>query len=237
MSIASVVTRGYGTYALPSVPTTLVGFDAADIITMAAENAGYDAQQLHAGHMKQGVKLLNTILDEWSNLKLIPWAMDRRQIDTVKGDYDYTLANDVIDILPGATLSVSGTDIPLSFMSREDFEGIPQKLVQDQPHTMWLWRKEPPVLYLYPTPDAVYTLNYWVVRRLYGVTELAQDVDISSRWINAIRKRLALEMFDAMPAKQRIESMALRPSLAENATSAFAAMHHGNIEEASWFTR
>lgn len=237
MSIASVVTRGYGTYALPSVPTTLVGFDAAEIITMACENAGYDAQRLHAGHMKQGVKLLNTILDEWSNLKLVPWAMDRRQLYTVKGDYDYTLANDVIDLLPGAGIDEGGVDFPLSFISREDFENIPQKLNQDKPQSMWLWRKEPPVLYLYPTPDASYTINYWVVRRLYGVTELAQDVDISSRWINAIRKRLALEIFDAMPAKERIENMALRPSLKENATDAFAAMHHGNIESASWFTR
>lgn len=237
MTIAAVVTRGYGTYSLPTVPTTLVEFDAADIITMAAKNAGYDSQRLHAGHMKDGIDLLNTILDEWSNLKLVPWAMDRRLFTTEKGTYAYTLDNDAIDVLPGAGVNEAGTDFPLSMMSREDFENIPDKLIENKPHAMWLWRKEPPILYLYPTPDATYTVNYWVIRRLYGVSTLAQNIDISSRWINAVRKRLALEMFDVMPAKQRIENMALRPSLAENATSAFAAMHHGNIEESSWFTR
>lgn len=238
MPVSYIPTRGYGEYSTLPAAQNLAEFDATSIITMACENAGYDAQQLHAGHIMSAIRLLNTILLEWSNLRLVPWAMAQRQVVTKAGDYTYELDADIVDIAPGASITdQTSTDLPLQHMSREDFEAIPDKLLENIPSSMWLWRKEPPILYLYPTPDAVYTINLWVVRKLTGVTRMAEGVDISSRWVNAIRRRLALEVFDSMPAERRMELYQLRPDLQESAVQAFAALHHGHIEESSWFTR
>ncbi len=220
-------------------------FSTATIVELAGRKAGWEVEELTAGHATLARQLLTTILNEWSSLDLFPWAADRRTLTLTAGVHTYSLPTDVVDLMTGATTTSLATSsqspstshiIPVS---REDFAsistGINDDTMRERPTQYWLWRKAVPTLFVFPVPDKTYTFTYWCIRRLHDVTAALETTDAPMRWMTAIVDRLALELFDSMPAKRRTELMPLRPSLQERALVAEQKIKTGEVEQGSWF--
>jgi hypothetical protein len=215
--------------------TATAEFSVARIVELACLGAGWELEELTAGHAILGRDLLTAILNEWSNMTTAPWTSVRRSFPTVAGQESYTLGADVIDVLSGATTVRDGLQAPITPISREDFEVTSDHVTRGAPRLFWVHRGPTTVLHLSPIPDAVYTVNYWAVRRLQDVTAAGQTVDAPMRWITAVVDRLALEMFDKTPAAKRIERMPLRTGLIERAQRSEAFLKASSVEAGSWF--
>lgn len=212
-------------------------FDVATITELAGRKAGWEVEELNAGHARVARQLLTAILNEWSNRDLIPWAADRRTL-TLQANVDaYPLGADVIDLMTGAVIApASGGEFPLMPISREEYAGITNKTARsDRPTQFWLWRKGTPTMFFFPVPDKAYTVTYWCIRRLQDVTAAQQTVDAPMRWVNALINRLALELFDVMPAKRRLEQMAMRPTLESLAVRSEEMIRTSEVDQGSWF--
>ena len=212
-------------------------FDVATITELAGRKAGWEVEELNAGHARVARQLLTAIINEWSNQDLVPWASDRRTLMLQANTESYALSADVVDIMPGTVISsVSGGEFPLASISREEYAGITNKTARkDRPTQFWLWRKGVPTVSFFPIPDKAYTVTYWCIRRLQDVTAAQQTVDAPMRWVNALISRLALELFDVMPAERRLKHMELRPTLESMAARAEEMIRTSEVDQGSWF--
>lgn len=211
-------------------------FDVATITELAGRKAGWEVEELNAGHARVARQLLTAILNEWSNRDLIPWAADRRTLTTQANVESYPLAADVVDLMTGATITSDDDEFPLLPISREEHASITNKAVRkERPAQYWLWRKGVPTLFLFPIPDKAYTVTYWCIRRLQDVTAAQQTVDAPMRWVNALIDRLALGLFDVMPMERRLKAMGLRPSLEAMAARSEDLMRTSEVDQGSWF--
>ena len=78
-----------------------------------------------------------------------------------------------------------------------DYEAIGVKSTQSLPTQYFLQRLSTPVLFLYPTPiNSTDVMRYWRIRRIEDITAntvngVDQNVDVPSRWIEAMCSGLA----------------------------------------------
>lgn len=210
-------------------------FDVARIAELACRRAGYDVEDLTAGHALLARDLLTAILNEWSNDNLIPWAVARSTFQTVANAESVVLPADVIDLMSGVMINDGENSRPLNRISRDDFARIPDKDDRSIPDRYWFWAKVPPTIFLDPIPDDIYTVTYWCVRRLQDVTAAVQTIDAPMRWVQAIIDRLALDMFDSLPAKKRMELLQIRPSLFERSSASEQKIRRSEVDKTSWY--
>lgn len=221
---------------MPTSGVAAAEFDVATVTEMAGRRAGWEVETLTAGHAILARQLLVGVLNEWSNLLMIPWAADQRTLTLAAGVGSYSLGGDVIDLMPGVTIAdAGGTESVLARMSREEYATTTNDDQRGRPSMYWLWRRAVPTLFLTTTPDKVYTITYWCVRRLHDVTAAQQTLDAPMRWVTAIIDRLALELFDSSPAEWRMKHMPIRPSLVERAAVAERTIRQADVEQSSWF--
>ncbi len=213
-------------------------FDIATITELAGRKAGWEVEELTAGHALLSRQLLIGIINRWSTFDLSPWAADRRTLVTVAGVESYDLLTDVVDVMTGTTAATS--DVPPVYStlvptSREEFAAITDRTQRDRPAQYWVWRKATPTMYLYPVPDAIYTITYWCIRRLKDVTAAQQTIDLPMRWVSSITDVLALELFDSASADRRMKYAQLRPGLVDAALRAEQLVKTSDVDQGSWF--
>lgn len=212
-------------------------FDAAKVIELAAQRAGWGVQEISGGVSQVGRDLLIQVMNDWASASLVPWATEKRTLALVANTASYTLPADTVEVLSGASILVDGLDRPLSLIGRDDYEGIPDKTFSGPPSQYMIWRKTPPVLMFYPRPASAYTVSYWAVRRMHDVTAAIQTLDAPMRWVPAIQARLALELFNHMPAERRLQLLALLPEIQRAAASTEDTLRRANVEPTTWEAR
>lgn len=180
--------------------TASINFEVVDLIIEAYERAGYDPQELNAGHMRTARRSLNLILINWANRTMLPFAMDLQTFTTVDGQATYSLPADTVDVLPDVTLRRDGNDTPVQRISRQDYENIPDKDTEARPDRCFIHRLATPVMYLWPVPEnSTDTVRYWRLRRLEDVTGSAETVDVSFRWFPALCSELTFSLYEKKP--------------------------------------
>jgi hypothetical protein len=172
-------------------------------------------QNLTAGMLDQGRKALELLVKSWSNKHLFLWSFNQTSFPTIVNQeaYTSTLDQNIIG-LEKAWVVDSNDDIPievvsysryLDFYDKETNAGRPKAIAYKPLPT--------PSFYVWPSPDAIYTVKALAVFPLKDL-ELAEECgDIPVRFQRALKYCLAEDLFDEYPGpmneRQYIQEKAL----------------------------
>ena len=124
--------------------------DVAEYIEEAFERCGLEVRTGY--DLRTAKRSLNLMLAEWANRGLNQWTIKQRTVTMVQGDGDYSLDNDIIDVL-SVVVRRSDTDYALDRVSRDTFISIPNKTTQGRPSQFFLDRQITPNLKVWPVPE------------------------------------------------------------------------------------
>ena len=154
--------------------------DVAEAIEEAYERIG---QEMRTGYdAKTARRSMNLMFAEWANRGLNLWTVANGTTTVVQGTAQYTLEEDVVDILDMA-LRRSGTDFEMERISRSDYLDFPNKTDQGRPSQFYFDRQIAPVINLWQTPEnSTDQLVYYYVRRIEDVDALTNTTGIPFRF-------------------------------------------------------
>ena len=124
--------------------------DVADYVEEAFERCGLEVRTGY--DLKTAKRSLNLMLADWANRGLNQWTIKQRTITVASGDGEYTLDNDVIDVL-SVVVRRGGTDYSIERLSRDGYLTIPNKTTEGRVNQFFLDRQVTPVLKVWPIPD------------------------------------------------------------------------------------
>ena len=191
--------------------TTAFNMDFTEIAEEAFERAG---REMRSGYdLRTARRSMNLLTIEWQNRGINMWTIDSGTINLVKGQTQYDLPADTIDLLEQQIRTGSGnaatqSDLTLSRISVSTYASIPNKLTQSRPIQMYIERlRDAPKVNLWPIPDNNdYVLYYWRMRRIEDAGSGVQTSDMNFRFFPCLVAGLAYyiamklpEMIDRVP--------------------------------------
>lgn len=186
-----------GTYAWSPV--------ADDLLLEAWERLGKSEAELTGAIARSARNSLQYMAVDWTNRGLNLWQVDKQSFSTVVGTANYTLATATVEPLD-LYVTVGGVDRICKPIGRETYAGFPLKTTQAPPTQYWTDRVTgAPVLYLYPTPDQVYTVTYWRMRMPMDVGPLGYNLDAPTLWADAISAELAARLAEKYAPDRQAE--------------------------------
>ena len=121
-----------------------------DYIEEAFERCGLETRTGY--DLKTAKRSLNLMLAEWANRGLNQWTIIQRTQALTEDDTEYSLGEDVIDVLSVAVRR-SSTDYSMSRVSRDSYLSIPNKATTGRPTQFFLDRQITPNLKIWPAPE------------------------------------------------------------------------------------
>lgn len=166
--------------------------DVSDYIEEAFERCGLEVRTGY--DLRTAKRSLNLMLAEWANRGLNQWTIKQRTLSLTQGDGDYSLSNDVIDVL-SVVIRRSDTDYALDRVSRDTFISIPNKTTQGRPSQFFLDRQNTPNLKLWPVPEnATDTVIYDALTRMDDADSQTNTMDMPFRFYPCLAAGLAYYM-------------------------------------------
>lgn len=154
--------------------------DVAEAIEEAYERIGLEVRTGYDA--KTARRSMNLMFAEWANRGLNLWTVASGTTTVTQGTSQYTLAEDVVDILDMA-LRRSGTDYEMERISRSDYLDFPDKTSQGRPSQFYFDRQIAPVINLWQTPEnSTDQLVYYYVQRIEDVDALTNTTGIPFRF-------------------------------------------------------
>lgn len=150
---------------------------------------------MRAEMLSEGVRALNLVLKEWANDGVTLWKyVEISQNITSGGGADYTLGNEVLAVDQVWYLNGTTYD-PVRVVSHREYLDIPDKASTGSPLLVAIdYALATPVLYVYPTPDANYTLKLYCPTRIKDMDTAGGNADIQKEFLNALVYALAFEL-------------------------------------------
>lgn len=158
-------------------------------------------QNLTAGMLQQGIKALQLLIKSWSNKHLFLWRFNQTSFATVASQetYDSTLDQAIIG-LDKAWVVDSNEDIEIEVISYSKYLDIPNKTTNTGRPLAIAYKPTPaPSFYVWPSPDAIYTINALAVFSLEDFDLAAGSGDVPARFQRALKYGLAEDLFDEYP--------------------------------------
>ena len=177
--------------------TTAVNMDFPEIAEEAWGRAG---REMRSGYdLRTARRSMNLLTIEWANRGIKLWTIAEAEVSLVKGDLDYTLNSQAIDVIEQNIRTNDGVqaqqnDLPITRISVSTYSGIPNKLTQGRPTQVWIDRGiGAPVVNVWPVPDKdnTYTLKYYYLKRIDDAGEGAYDADMPFRFLPCLVAGLA----------------------------------------------
>eukprot|EP01049_Picozoa_sp_SAG25_P016030 SAG25_NODE_3491_length_1062_cov_50.558140_2_plen_230_part_00 len=177
--------------------TTSFNMDFPEIAEEAWERAG---REMRSGYdLRTARRSMNLLTIEWANRGINLWTIAEAEVSLVKGDLDYTLNSQAIDVIEQNIRTNDGVqaqqnDLPITRISVSTYSGIPNKLTQGRPTQVWIDRlRGGPVAHVWPVPDKsdTYKLKYFYLRRIEDAGEGAYDADMPFRFLPCLVAGLA----------------------------------------------
>jgi len=166
--------------------------DVAEYIEEAFERCGLEVRTGY--DLRTAKRSLNLMLAEWANRGLNQWTIKQRTLSLTQGDGDYSLSNDVIDVL-SVVVRRSDTDYALDRVSRDTFISIPNKTTQGRSSQFFLDRQNTPNLKLWPVPEnATDTVIYDALTRMDDADSQTNTMDMPFRFYPCLAAGLAYYM-------------------------------------------
>ena len=168
--------------------------EISEFVEHAFSRAGVNPAALTGWHAKEARMGLNLMFSEWATQGVMPFVVEQMaNIPFVVAQPSYTVPVGTLAIL-GPIFIRSSLATPIFFISRDDYERIPNKTYQgistnmffDRPSlTAWMWP-----IGQYNT-DAI---GYWRLRRIQDVTAGAETADVPYQGFEALVSGLAAKM-------------------------------------------
>lgn len=156
-----------------------------DIPEVIDEAIGMVTGEQASGHdVQRARRAINLILAEWQNRGLRLWKVSSGSITTVAGTASYATETDLVDILD---VTLTGADARwLTRISRSDYERRDFLDTAGTPSQFYLDRQKAPRVFLFPEPDAAFTVEYHYVAAFTEVANGGDTLDMPDRFIPAL---------------------------------------------------
>jgi len=201
-------------------------FYVDEIIEEAYELAGGQPQTGYDSRSAR--RSLNFLLTDWQNRGVLLWGTDLQTETLTYNVPSITLDASTVDVLDGYMRgSSAGTDLQLTRVSFEEYQGIVDKTTTGRPVQFATLRGLNTVsVYFWPVPDntETYTFRYYRMRRLYDITKSAiQNADVPFRFLPCLVNGLAYYLAMKRPNTAGDRIMMLKGNYEETFRSAFEA--------------
>lgn len=160
---------------------TTLTFDVDDIITEALENlAVLDiGDSAEANDVTSATRTLNMMLKSMQadpNIQLR--FRSTSTISAADGTSSYNVDSDVVRVLD-AWITISGTVYPLTEWNQERYDNQTNPTTENLPYAYYVdYAPDISKMYLFPTPDASYTVTYRFEREVEDVTATTETLDL-----------------------------------------------------------
>lgn len=149
---------------------------------------------------------LNSMVKRWQNDHIYLWTLTDITKNTSAGTANISLSSDYVAGIEKAFIrDASNNDIPLEQKTYSYYLELSNKTPQGQPYYYAFDSKISPSVYLYPTPNAIYSLHLICVKLLADFDASSDNPDAASNWIDALVYGLADSLADEyiLPAQER----------------------------------
>ena len=163
--------------------------DVTEYIEEAFERCGLEVRTGY--DLKTAKRSLNLMLAEWANRGLNQWTIVQRIQNLTTGSIEYTLSDDIIDIL---SVAVVRDDIyyPLERISRDAYLAIPNKTTSGRPTQFFLDRLITPKLKIWLSPEnSTDVLYYDALTRMNDADNYTNTMEIPFRFYPCLAAGLA----------------------------------------------
>lgn len=170
----------------------------ANLIDEAAERAGLNPSTLTYQHLVSARNSLNYLFRELETEHIDQfYRIDRESTAVSAAATSTALASGSVEVMQ-VWLRESGstTDMPVTRISREDYNAIADKTATGTP-TMYYINHESlnaPTIVLYPIPSAAITLYYDRMRYVDDATALSNTPDAHRLWYDVLAYGLAMRL-------------------------------------------
>lgn len=165
-------------------------FNVQKVIDHAFRRCRLSAQQITAELQDIARSNLYLMMSEMANKGYQLWTLDTVTETFVLGQGAYPLPVGTVDVLQINYQYPDGREVPLTRISQDDYNNLPNKGYAGRPVQYWLDRqRDVPVARVWPVPSAGSAGHKMIVsrqRHLMDVGELTDDLDVPQRWLNAI---------------------------------------------------
>ncbi len=197
--------------------------NTAKLLEKAIRRCGLSPASLTAETWESSRETLFMFLMSLSSRGLNLWCVDHAIIPLVPGQATYQLPDGALEVL-NLLLSIprgdgSYRDIEITPFNRDDYAGQPNKTFESaQPTNYWFEKLIEPRITLWPVPnDSTRRLSLYYYRQPEDVGSLTNELEIPSRWMEAVCWHLALRLAFELPGVSA-ERLALVQSMAQGMT-------------------
>lgn len=177
--------------------TTTFDLSITELVEEAYERCGVEPRSGY--DMRTARRSLNLLMLEWANRGINLWTVEERSQALTANVADYTLDGDIVDLiehmvdLPNVPQT---TRLNLTRVSVSTHASRTNPTIVGRPTEIYVDRQRvAPIVHLWPIPDiAGYTLQYWVLRRMYDVGDYTNTTDVPFRFLPALAGGLAYHM-------------------------------------------
>jgi hypothetical protein len=173
--------------------TVTFSMDVSDLLDQASIPSG--GEHISAIDAMKARKTLNLLLIQLQN-KNIPLS----KIDTISqalsdSTATYTLDTTVLDVLQ-CTIEKDDIELAINRASQKEYQRISNKLTEARPNRFMTERLNDAVdITFWPVPpDATYTANMLVSKKIEDITAAYQRIDLPARYLPLLVKWLAHEL-------------------------------------------
>jgi hypothetical protein len=160
----------------------------SEVVRDALEMCGHDTYEaIDAAVAESAHRTLNMMLKSLNANKTDVNVLVRTTFDTIAGDEDYE--TDALGI-DGMTIAVNCNDYAVTPMTEPQYNAKVNKQSSGRPEQFY-HDKQSGMVYLYPSPDAVYTVTYGKIRQYEDMTDDEQTFDLPSSAIKMLTLGLA----------------------------------------------
>ena len=196
--------------------TTAFNMEFTEIAEEAFERAG---REMRSGYdLRTARRSMNLLTIEWQNRGINMWTIDSGTVDLIKGQTQYPLPADTIDLLEHQIRTGSGnaatqSDLTISRISVSTYASIPNKLTQGRPIQLYIERQvDTPKVNVWPVPDNNnYVLYYWRMRRIEDAGRGVQTADMNFRFFPCLVAGLAY--YIAMKIPELVDRVGMLKSI------------------------
>lgn len=141
------------------------------------------------------VDALNLIVKSWQTKGVFLWSETLHLITTSIADntYDFPTTDPTFLSIDKAFIREDGDDLPMEIKSWRDYQDICEKDNTGKPFYLSVDRRNN-TIYLYPTPDAVYSIYVLGVNKLKDYDTDSSTGDIPPEWLRALSFQLAYDL-------------------------------------------
>lgn len=155
-----------------------------------------DGESVTSGQLSTANKKLNLILKSWEGDGVFLWTYQTESITTTASvSYVAVPTTNGLSYIESAYyVESSGDEVRLDRLSIAQYQDIPGKTSDRGKPVSFSHRISNNRIYLFPTPDATYTINLFGVRKLADWDTASSTGEFPSRWQAALKYTLSVEL-------------------------------------------